>query len=205
MYRPTREADFLRPLQKGFNGVIVTDFYPGYDGLQCRQQKCLVHLIRDLNDALLRNPYDEELREISSGFAELLQDILRTIDRVGLRQSQLRRHGRSVQKYFGNLGKAEYTSKVAVALRKRLLKAQGKLFEFLRHDGIPWNNNNAEHAVKPFAKYRLMVKGRLVERGLSDYLVLLSLLETCRYKGVSFLDFMLSRERDMDRYCAKVW
>ena len=75
----------------------------------------------------------------------------------------------------------------------------------MKHDGVPWNNNNAEHAVKPFAKYRRMVNGRLTEKGLTDYLVLLSLLETCRYKGISFLGFLLSKERDIDRYCEQVW
>jgi hypothetical protein len=188
-----------------FGGVLVTDFYTGYNGLRCRQQKCLVHLIRDLNESLLKHPYDEELRKLSSGFADLLRATLKTVDRFGLRRSHLRRHERSVQKYFGEIQDTDYRSKVAVALQKRLLKTQNKLFEFLKHDGVPWNNNNAEHAIKHFAKYRRMVKGRISEKGLSDYLVLLSLFETCRYKGISFLDFLLSQERDMDRYCERVW
>ena len=33
------------------------------------------------------------------------------------------------------------------------------------------------------------------EEGLSDYLVLLSVYQTCKYRGVSFLKFLLSRER----------
>jgi hypothetical protein len=110
-----------------------------------------------------------------------------------------------VETFFGELQETEYCSTVAVALQKRLLKAEGKLFEFLKHDGVPWNNNNAEHAVKHFAKYRRMVKGQLSEKGLSDYLVLLSLFETCRYKGISYMDFLLSQERDIDRYCERVW
>ncbi len=54
LYKSSREADFLHDLLKDFNGVLVTDFYAGYDSLKCPQQKCLVHLIRDLNDALLK-------------------------------------------------------------------------------------------------------------------------------------------------------
>jgi predicted RecB family nuclease len=205
MYRPTRKADFLSPLLEDFGGVLVTDFYTGYDGLRCRQQKCLVHLIRDLNESLLKHPYDEELRKLSSGFADLLSEILKTVDRFGLRRNHLRRHERSVQKYFGKIQETDYRSRVAISLQKRILKTQNKLFEFLRHDGVPWNNNNAEHAIKHFAKYRRMVKGRISEKGLSDYLVLLSLFETCRYKGISYLDFLLSQERDIDRYCERVW
>jgi hypothetical protein len=36
------------------------------------------------------------------------------------------------------------------------------------------------------------------ERGLNDYLVLLSLYQTCRYKGISFLRFLVSGEQDLD-------
>ena len=41
----------------------------------------------------------------------------------------------------------------------------------------------------------------LRESGLSDYLVLLSIFQTCRYKGVSFLKFLVSGLRDIDSFC----
>src|SRR5262249_7674324 len=76
-----------------------------------------------------------------------------------------------------------------------------KLFTFIRHDGVPWNNNNAENAIRRFAYYRDANHGRLREAGLKDYLVLLSICHTCHYKGVSFLKFLRSRSRDMDACC----
>jgi len=51
MYRPNRKADFLHDMLRDFTGVLITDFYTGYDSLACPQQKCLIHLIRDVNDA----------------------------------------------------------------------------------------------------------------------------------------------------------
>src|SRR5262245_18293013 len=57
MYRPTREGDFLRDLLKEFHGVLVTDFYAAYDSIECPQQKCLIHLMRDINQELMNNPY----------------------------------------------------------------------------------------------------------------------------------------------------
>jgi len=47
---------------KNFSGVLVTDFYAAYNAVECPQQKCLIHLIRDLNEELLKHPYDEGLR-----------------------------------------------------------------------------------------------------------------------------------------------
>jgi uncharacterized protein (TIGR03067 family) len=82
-----------------------------------------------------------------------------------------------------------------------LVKYRDKLFTFIQHDGVPWNNNNAENAVRQFAYYRDGNPGRLREPGLKDYLVLLSLYQTCRYRGVSFLKFLLSKERDLDAFC----
>ena len=60
------------------------------------------------------------------------------------------------------------------------------LFTFIKYDGVPWNNNNAENAIKRFAYYREDTAGTMKEEGLSDYLVLFSIYQTCRYKGVSF-------------------
>jgi hypothetical protein len=65
---------------------------------------------------------------------------------------------------------------------------------------VSWNNNNAENAIKRFAYYREDTIGVLTEAGLADYLVLLSLFQTCRYKGVSFYKFLLSREQDIDAF-----
>ena len=68
------------------------------------------------------------------------------------------------------------------------------MFTFLDRDGVPWNNNNAEHAIKRFAKYRRDVGGRFTERTLKEYLVLASVFETCEFNNVNVLQFMLSKE-----------
>jgi hypothetical protein len=57
---------------------------------------------------------------------------------------------------------------------------------------------SAEHAVKAFAYYREVADSLITEVGLNQYLVLLSIYQTCKYKGVSFLQFLLSRETDID-------
>jgi hypothetical protein len=71
------------------------------------------------------------------------------------------------------------------------------MFTFLEYDGIPWNNNNAEHAIKRFAKYRRDADGRFTEQSLKDYLVLASVLETCEFNNVNVLRFLLSGEKTL--------
>jgi hypothetical protein len=60
MYRPTREGDFLHDLLKNFKGVLVTDFYAAYDSLECPQQKCLIHLMRDMNQRGFPRPKNNQ-------------------------------------------------------------------------------------------------------------------------------------------------
>jgi hypothetical protein len=157
--------------------------------------------MRDMNQMLLDNPFDEELQSITGPFGTLLRAIVSTIDRHGLKRRYLETHERDVAKFFQPLADQTFRSEVAESLRVRLIKFQDKLFTFIRHDGVPWNNNNAENAIRRFAYYREDTPGCLKEAGLKDYLVLLSICHTCHYKGVSFLKFLLSKERDMDAFC----
>jgi predicted RecB family nuclease len=41
----TRETTLIQEMLDGYSGILVSDFYGGYDAVSCRQQKCLVHLI----------------------------------------------------------------------------------------------------------------------------------------------------------------
>jgi predicted RecB family nuclease len=203
LYRPTREGDFLKKLLKDFKGVLVSDFYAAYDALDCPQQKCLIHLLRDMNQDLLANPFNEELQSVTGPFGTLLRNVITTIDQHGLKRCHLKKHDREVAQFFESLAGQSFRSEAAEALRQRLLKNRDKLFTFVQYDGVPWNNNNAENAIKRFAYYREDTVGVMKETGLKDYLVLLSLCHTCRYRGISFLKFLLSRERDIDAFSTR--
>jgi hypothetical protein len=91
-------------------------------------------------------------------------------------------------------------TETAEKCKTRLLKNRMQLFTFLDYDGIPWNNNNAEHAVKAFVRLRRDFAGISTEKGIRDYLILLSVCETCRIRGLGFLEFLRSGERDIDAF-----
>jgi hypothetical protein len=197
LYRPNREADFLKEFLKGFTGVVVSDFYAGYDSLNCRKQRCLIHLTRDLNDELLKNPFDDQLKEIVSSFGLLLRGIISTTDKFGLKSRFLRKHKEQTDKFFKQIRWLESKTE---KIKKKLIDYADELFTFLDYDGIPWNNNNAEYSIKHFVEYRGAMKGIMTEHGLEAHLILLSIYQTCKYKGINFLDFLLSKEKDIDKF-----
>jgi predicted RecB family nuclease len=203
LYTETREGDFLQELLREFKGVLVSDFYAAYDAISCPQQKCLIHLIRDLNNDLLKSPFNEELKEMTRAFAMLLKPMIETIDRFGLKEHFLGKHKFFVEHFYTEMDKRNYESEIARKYKKRFAKYRDKLFTFLDYDDIPWNNNNAEHAIKAFARLRNVIGGTSSEKGIQEYLILLSVCETCKYKGIRFLDFLRSGEKDIDGFITR--
>jgi hypothetical protein len=114
------------------------------------------------------------------------------------------KHRVSVDRFYRMLSTMALKSEAAVKLRDRFQKNREKLFTFLRFDGVPWNNNNAEHAVKAFATLRKVIGGCSTEKGIREYLILLSICETCKYKGLDFLDFLRSGEKNIDTFASSL-
>lgn len=200
LYTPSREGNLIQTLLRNFKGVLVTDFYAAYESIACPQQKCLLHLIRDLNDDLMKEPYNAELKRLVAEFADLLKPMVETVDRFGLKTRFLRRHKKDAERFFKNLSQRVYHTEITVKCKNRFEKNRSTLFTFLDYDDVPWNNNNAEHAIKTAVLLRRNLGGLSTERAIGDYLTLLSVCETCRFKGISFLDFLRSSEDDIDAY-----
>ena len=132
-----------------------------------------------------------------TAFSKLLRKIIETIDRYGLKKNHLRKHLKDIDIFSQQFLEGTYKSGLYIKYARRLKKHWEELWTFLHHDGVPWNNNNAEAAAKAFALYRRGVNGQIGEKGLRDYLNMLSLAQTCRYRNIPFLDFL--------RYKTGIW
>ncbi len=203
IYTSTRETKFLDELLKDFKGVLISDFYTGYDSLKCSQQKCLVHLIRDLNDDLLKNQFDEEYKLLVIAFSNLLNTIVETIDKYGLKKRNLFKHFKDVDVFYEKFILSGTDSEIGIKYQKRFKKYRVKLFAFLNYDNIPWNNNNAEHAFKHIAIFRQKSNGHHTLKGVNDTLLLMGIYQTCKYRNISFLKFLYSRENKISEYQEK--
>src|SRR5437879_3731576 len=142
----------------------------------------------------MKNPLDLELTSIARDFGTLLREIVETVDVRGLKSRYLRKHKLPARRFLKSVASSDLTSPLANKYKKRFQKSGEKMFTFLDHDGVPWNNNNAEHAIKRFAKYRRDANGKFTEVSLREYLVMASVLETCEFNNVNVLDFLLSKE-----------
>jgi hypothetical protein len=199
----TREGYNATQFLESFDGVLVSDFYPAYDSVNCSQQRCLIHLLRDLNSNLYKEPFNKEMKEVAQEFATLLKPIIDTIDRFGLKARFLRKHKLAVAKFYDALLCREYNTELAQKAQERFRKNRARLFTFLDYDNVPWNNNNAEHAIKALAALRNVINGTTTERGIRDYLSLLSIHQTCVYREIDFFGFLRSGEKEIHGYVGR--
>jgi hypothetical protein len=196
----TRETQFLQELLAGYEGTLVSDFYPGYDSMACKQQKCLVHLIRDLNDDLWKNPFNAEYERFVASVRDLLVPMLEDVERFGLKTWHLRKHQKRVDQFYRQtIDVPTPKCEITATYQKRFAHYRGSLFTFLRSDGIPWHNNMAERAIRHFAIQR-KISGFFYTKGAMEYLRLLGIAQTCRFQGKSFLRFLLSDCMDVDLF-----
>ena len=199
----TREATIVHDFLDGYYGVLVSDFYPGYDSVKCRQQKCWVHLIHDLNNDLQENPFDHEYENFVLEVRNLIIPIMETVQEHGLKKRNLNKFKEQVEKFYLKMITDKlYKSELAATYQKRFIRYKESLFTFLDQDGIPWHNNTAENAIRHFAIQRDLSR-TLHESGTHDYLRLLGIRQTCRFQGKSFLKFLFSGEIDIDKFEAR--
>lgn len=198
----TRETTVLQELLKDYKGILVSDFYGGYDAFTCRQQKCLVHLLRDLNEDLWKNPfnleYEKFVAEVSNLFALIFDDVYK----YGLKKRHLGKHVKSVNRFYERTISVHSKCELVEKYSKRFERYRDSLFTFLEGDGIPWNNNMAERAIRHLAIQR-KISGYFTKAGAERYLLLLGIAQSCRFQNKSFLRFLLSGEMDVDKFNEK--
>jgi hypothetical protein len=146
-----------------------------------------------MNEDLLCNGFDNEYKDMVQRFAHLLQQIVETVDKYGLKRRHFRKHRNDAVRFLKSVELAHYSSPIATTYQERMGKYGSRFFTFLDHDGVPWNNNNAEHAIKGFARVRRFADGRFTESSIREYLVMLSVAETCGYQNIQVLEFLLTR------------
>ena len=200
IYKSTREGDFLKDFLNDFDGILVSDFYAVYDSVDCIHQKCLIHLIRDMNDDLLKNPFNDELKFITQIFTALIQKIVKTIDRFGLKQKYLSKYKNDADRLFYRIASKEFKTEVAIYYQDRFNRNRDRLFEFINHDNVSWNNNNAERAIKLLATHTNRKIKLFSEKRMRDFLKIMSVYQTCVYNNASFMKFLLSKERNFDKF-----
>lgn len=168
-----------------YEGVLVSDFYAGYNCHDGPHQRCWVHLLRDIRDLRAAHPSDGELaawaeavhalyleaRQVAAGPADFAA-------RVAARADLERRLCAACAPYWG----PEDTAPQATLCR-RIDLFLDELFEFVLAPAIPADNNLAERSLRPLVIARKVSGGTRSEDGSATRMALASLFATWLAQG----------------------
>ncbi|HEY1782111.1 MAG TPA: IS66 family transposase [Roseiarcus sp.] len=183
-----RKEELTVLIGEAFLGWLVTDGYVAYRD-HPRRQRCLAHLIRK-GSALMEGYYDA-----GSGFGrDLVRDLRRLIERVhdgeGADAPAVKRLMARIQ-WNCQCNRHEVEKKVR-ELAGEILNDWDAVVAFVHDPRLPPTNNDAERALRHAVIARRISFGTRTDEGSRFYAAGLSVIATCRQRGVETWAFACS-------------
>jgi len=171
-------------LGEDYKGILVCDFYGGYNFLE-NTQRCLVHFLRDIKKQC-------EIYTGSKALAEFKESV-KTFIKNGL-EIQKMEESEEKQKEIEKLGvKLDVMAKMRLPkgdpekLIKRIRKYKDQMMLFVKHPGVEYHNNRAERHLRPMVIAR---KNSFGNAGAKRMCVLQSVVETCKVNNIRPFHFI---------------
>ena len=175
-------------LGDAFGGTLVSDFYSAYATMDCKKQKCLLHLLRELAESA------EKSETFAAGaFFRLARQLIKQMLKLKSQWDQF-----SDQRYtsrtcrletrLDKLLAGEHAEPNAKRIARRMRKHRKELTAFLWERNLEGTNNTAERALRPAVVARKISGGSRSENGAEAFARLASLLRTAGQQGKNILE-----------------
>jgi hypothetical protein len=180
-----KKAELLELITAAFLGWLITDGYGAYRS-HSKRQRCLAHLIRKA--VALTGAVDKGVQKTGEWFLRELRGLIKAMAQGedGMKECRpiLARLKRAC-----NLGSKSDHAKLK-ALANEILNDWDAVVAFVKNPGLPATNNEAERALRWAVMYRKITFGTRTNEGSRSYSALISVIETCRLRGVDPWDFV---------------
>jgi transposase len=175
----------LQVLGESFSGVLVSDFYAAYNFVcAAAKQKCLAHLLRELEKVSLRNGSTEWLA-FAARTGRFVKDALRLgVERESCSDEKYDRRWRRLYDRLSEIHGGDYEDKDCRRLARRLEKYRFEILTFLERENVDATNNHGERTIRPAVLMRKNYYGNRSERGAEVQAVLMSIFRTLEMRGI---------------------
>jgi len=171
-------------LGEDFDGVVISDFYPAYNRLLCRKQKCWVHFLRDAKKI---EQNSEETKKFYKTIKRLVKDMAKFKEKNPPHQ-EIAKAKKRYQRRLEKIMKGPYTDCDCIKLAKRLKKHKDSMLTFLEVKSVDYHNNAAERIIRPFVVLRKISGGNNSRAGADAHEIMMSVLVTHNLRGENFLE-----------------
>jgi len=168
-------------LGEDFQGILLSDFYGGYNFYLGEHQRCWAHLVRDLDDLKEKNPHDAGVGAWVDAVKRLYHEARDFTgkthrERVGGREHFQNRLSELARPLAG-------CSLPQGILAQRIERFLPELFTFVEHPEVPSDNNAAERSIRPPVTARKISGGTRSPQGSTTAAILMSLFGTWALRG----------------------
>lgn len=180
-------------LGKDYQGIVVSDFYGGYNRHLGLHQRCWVHLLRDVHHLTEKFPLP--------GVLDWAKRLRQVYDRAKAFSHPDRKGRAKARVRFQEALVALASPFVAASLPqsvlcKRLLQFESELFTFVEHPAVPSENNAAERVIRSRVIARKISGGTRSPAGSQTMAILSSLFATWQLRGEENLSACRQMLRD---------
>lgn len=183
-------------LGEEYDGVLVSDFLSAYNKINSKKQRCLAHIMRDLEKVI--KYWDEEDLETVTYCKRLMEILMRGIDLYRKHQKKKwdKRYYAERENIVGQLKDFRFpdpNKKLLVRFAKRLERHKEEIFTFLYERGVDYHNNHAEQQIRPNVILRKITYGNRAMSGVLNHNILTSVIQTAKMNGVDVIDTLKSQ------------
>jgi len=169
-----------------FDGVFVSDFWYAYNVLTCAKQKCLVHLLRELERVVKYKDSGGDWAAFSKKLKRLIRDAIRLRkSKDELDAATYQRRCERLEKRLQLILEHGWSNNEAKRLLKRLIRHQDELLTFLHHAEVPFENNFGERSIRGAVIMRKNSFNNRSEKGASTQSMLMSVFFTIKQRGLN--------------------
>ncbi len=170
-----------------FAGVVVSDFYVGYQHYPGVKQKCWAHLLRDVHDLRVAHGADADVQAWAAAVHDLYVRAVawkqeHAADGEAARQQAERTFMQELQAIYAPYSEAAVPQRT---LSQRMAKHLHELFVFVREPDVPPDNNEAERALRHLVTSRKISGGTRSTAGSETKMTLATLFGTWRVRGIN--------------------
>lgn len=220
-YDQSRAGKIAEKLWKGYQGILETDGYAGYNNIpDVTHAECWAHARRYFLDSM---PAEERkknptVKPSSLGFKGVtycnqLFDIERQIAKLKPEEKKKVRQEKSKPILDAFFAWVNETIKNKIVVNKKLKEAltyasnqQKELSEFLNDGKIPLDNSLAERTIRPFAVHRKNWLFADTPEGAKANAVYYSLIESAKINNLNihrYIEYLLEQIPQLDNPCDK--
>jgi hypothetical protein len=176
-------------LGQDYEGVVVSDFYCGYNVLLGAHQRCWAHLLRDLHALVETNPGNRGVA-IWAGKVKAVYERAKAYksEDVKARHKQRILFEEELFRLARPYLKRDVPQRI---LSERIEEFLSELFVFVECPEVPSENNAAERAIRPAVTARKVSGGTRSPKGSETRMALMSLFGTWLLRGEDAMESCL--------------